>query len=600
MNKPTIDSIRRLAGDASYIRGVGYFNEGRVYDAMQADDLLTGRCRGSSSVDYSMEMVLGTDGVVSGSCTCPRGGFCKHVVALGLLRVERPEEVLQIDRQGLGAELRECDFDQLVELIVDHAAADLDFGRRVVESFGGYEIGPAPTGVRTPPFASLVERYQEEAERAVPEWSTNPYRAGLTYASAVRDLLMRAARDAARDPVRLLACYTGFYRGIENSIGIIDDSDGAVGGAACECISGMGDLIDHPEIDSETRLAWVEMVVPLYLENDYGIGDELAEALREVGSTNEADTTIEILRAEIRRLVVDVDTDEEDGRYTEWSLDYRKMIGYELIAELLRRAGREDEIDSVYLEGGLHYHFVLHRIANEDSAGAFEHAHEYLRDNYDVRRAAEAFLDAGMTGEAVGFLDHVVPLLSARAPHRKDIFSLWARAAERTGDAARALELRRQVLREFPSVDTYEATMQTAKQLGREEEFHHLLIRDVADADCAMTVLTEIHIHRRDVNAAIDAFEKIERYRPDTLALQLAALAAKSRPEVSRRLISDIVEQQISRRSRSHYAQAAALVVRLRDLIQPEEFGEYVADLRMRYKRLPALQDELDRAFATG
>jgi len=98
MYQPTRESLRSLADDASFDRGMGYVEEGRVYDALLADDRLTGRAVGNMEIAYEMEIILGPDGVESGRCTCPRGGFCKHLVALGLLCIEKPQAVVRIDR----------------------------------------------------------------------------------------------------------------------------------------------------------------------------------------------------------------------------------------------------------------------------------------------------------------------------------------------------------------------------------------------------------------------------------------------------------------------------------------------------------------------
>ena len=597
MNEPTIESIRRLSDDESFIRGRGYLNDGSVYDAMQTDERLTGRSLGNASVDYAMEVILGPGGVVSGRCTCPRGGFCKHLVALALLPLERPGEVIHIDKQELTTRLREYDHEELVKLIVNFSVQTASFGRRVVEFLACNDEEPSPVGGVSMNFSALITHYQERAERLAPGWHANPYHAGHDFASAVRELLMQITYEATHDPMRLLAGYTGIYKGIENTMEMIDDSDGAAAGAAWECVSGMQHLVGRKEIDRETRLLWVRVIVPLYLVNDYGIGDELYEPIAEIGSTTEAEAVIAIIQAEMRSLIAEAGGDDEEERHSTWSWRFRKMITYELVAELLRRSGREEEIDSVFIEGGLHYHCVLHRIANGNPTNALEHACEYIREGYDVMRAAQAFLDAGMVNEVRRFLDHVAPMLPGRVPYRREILSLWALAAEKTGDIERALDLRYQAFDEDPSVERYVEVIKIANALGSGNEYDQKIIKSLSEDNRAMKVLTEIHIHRRDVDPAIETFDRISGYRDDKLALRLATAASKSRPKVSRRLITDVVEKEIDCRKRSHYARAASVAARLRDFLSPDEFTEYLIDLRARYRRLPALLDEFNRVF---
>lgn len=593
MYQPTRESLNRLADDASFVRGMGYVAERRVYDALLADDRLTGRAVGSMDVAYEMEIILGPHGVESGRCTCPRGDFCKHLVALGLLSIENPQAVTRIDRAALAGSLRERDPAELAEMIVQHAVDDPVFARHVLDLVDARRDRARATvsGVR---FRSLVAQYREVAMQVTPGWSSNPYRAGHQYASGIRELLMHGPRDVASDPVRLLAFYTAVYQAIECQIAELDDSDGVIGAAAAECGTGMLQTVVRTDVNGSARREWLEIAVPIYLEDDYGIGDNLREAIAGCGNTREAGAAIDLLRADL--IVQPGESAEGDH---ERSDDYRKTIACELIADLLRRSGRSQEIDALYLEAGLHYRYVLHRIAHDDPSGALSHATEHVRDGYDVSRAARAFLDSGMAVEAGAFLDHVAPLLGPDTPHRGDIVAAWAEAADRLGENERALELRYQWCCERPSVEAYDAVMTTAALLGRGEEYDRKMV-DKAPRDYhGLRVLTEIHLYRRDVDSAIEAFHAIDGYRSDDLALRLASLAAKRRPETSQGLISGIVERQIAGRNRSCYARAAAAAGKLRDVMTEQELEAYLADLRMRHRRLPALQDELNRVFGT-
>ena len=596
MHEPTRESLRDLADDESFVRGMGYVAEGRVYDALLVDDRLTGRAVGSMEIAYEMEMILGPHGAESGRCTCPRGDFCKHLVALGLLCIEKPQAVARIDRVVLATRLRQLDPVELADLIVERAVDDPVFARRVLDRFDAPGARAVAAGSSVD-FRTQVAQYREVASGVTPGWASNPYRAGHQYASGLRELLMHGAREASNHPVRLLAFYTAVYQQIEDEIAHLDDSDGVIGGAAAECVTGMSETVTHSDMDSDSRRAWLTIAVPLCLDNPYGIGDGLRDAIAQCGDSEEASFAIDLLRAS---LVEPADASEQgdavESDWT-WSREYRKTSTCELIAALLRRSAREQEIDALFLDAGLPYHYVLHRIALGDRSGAQAHAVEHVRKGYDVSRAARAFLDAGMVMEAATFLDHVAPLLGSDTPHRGDIVAAWAEAVERLGAVDRALDLRFQWFCERPSVTAYDAVMSTASVLDRTAEFDRKMIDAVSHDSHGSTAATEIHIHRRDVDAAIEAFDAISSYRSDDLALRLASLAAKLRPTTSRRLIANIVERQIAGRSRSNYARAAAAAGKLRNAMTEQELSEYLADLRLRYRRLPALQDELNQVF---
>jgi uncharacterized Zn finger protein len=78
------DAMRRLAGDATFLRGQDYFARGRVASVARRGAQLVGRVAGTQRYDVSLWV---KDQGLAYSCTCPvgqAGDFCKHGVAVGL------------------------------------------------------------------------------------------------------------------------------------------------------------------------------------------------------------------------------------------------------------------------------------------------------------------------------------------------------------------------------------------------------------------------------------------------------------------------------------------------------------------------------------
>src|SRR5215207_6303916 len=81
----------------SFSRGKTYFRGKRIFHAVRRGNQLRARCRGSSGGPYVVEVTLApadkpkSRNPVRYLCTCPRGGFCKHVVALLLTWIDKPE-----------------------------------------------------------------------------------------------------------------------------------------------------------------------------------------------------------------------------------------------------------------------------------------------------------------------------------------------------------------------------------------------------------------------------------------------------------------------------------------------------------------------------
>lgn len=85
--------IRNLASEPSFERGETYYRDGAVLDPVCQATHLRAQCEGSEYEPYQVSATLGEGGVVETSCTCPYdyGGICKHVVALLLTYVHKPQ-----------------------------------------------------------------------------------------------------------------------------------------------------------------------------------------------------------------------------------------------------------------------------------------------------------------------------------------------------------------------------------------------------------------------------------------------------------------------------------------------------------------------------
>jgi hypothetical protein len=94
----TAETVAAQTDEGSYKRGRGYFRSGRIFNAVRRETTLRARCHGSSGGPYVVEATLAKEGQrtrhnpVTFSCNCPRGDFCKHVVALLLTWIEQPEK----------------------------------------------------------------------------------------------------------------------------------------------------------------------------------------------------------------------------------------------------------------------------------------------------------------------------------------------------------------------------------------------------------------------------------------------------------------------------------------------------------------------------
>lgn len=76
--------LLELAGERSFERGEGYFDQERVRSLVEFEGMLAATVEGTE--DYRVKLMMGSSGL-SFSCECPyadEGNFCKHCVAVGL------------------------------------------------------------------------------------------------------------------------------------------------------------------------------------------------------------------------------------------------------------------------------------------------------------------------------------------------------------------------------------------------------------------------------------------------------------------------------------------------------------------------------------
>lgn len=586
MFRLTTEAVRRLADAASFERGREYIREGRLYDAVAVDGFMRAMCVGSMEIDYSVQIRLGADRIEDARCTCPRGGFCKHLVALALLPEERPDDLLFIRREELRQTLSRHTKEELISIIIERVVSDVSFARRILATPASSE----DDDVDGLDFPELIAEYRDQVDRAFMHASSNPYRDAVQSAAALKDILLEEEYAARHDPTRLLAFYVGMYVSIEEHAGWVDDSEGAVGAVAALCARGMADTLGSFEIGSETQCDWLRIVVPRYLKNDYGLGDDLDQAIARVRGAAPIALAEELILESVERERSNVDR-------SDWQRHYRLMTAGELLAELYVASSRDAEIPELYRDLGLDFHYVTHRLSTGDVAGAVAHARTHLRIGYDITRFARALLDAGELSAVRGFLEVVLPELGSNEPYRKEILQVYADTLEGLGDFAEALDVKIQSFRERPSVESFRRAIDAARALGRGAEVDRRMIEWAETGGVSGERLVEIHIDRGDVDAAVRAFRRTPAYHRDELTIRLAEFIANDRPEESRSLLESLVESNIARRNRAHYAQAATIAGKLRPILGHAAFTEYVRTLRARYPRLPALQDELNRAF---
>ena len=107
--------VENYLPDPYFQRGRNYYHSGAIFDTVRRGNRIEGYCEGSASEPYHVKVTLDDDGIVGDECTCPMDGGCKHVVALLLAWVHKPEEFSE--RQPVDTALVDKTKDELIALV---------------------------------------------------------------------------------------------------------------------------------------------------------------------------------------------------------------------------------------------------------------------------------------------------------------------------------------------------------------------------------------------------------------------------------------------------------------------------------------------------
>jgi uncharacterized Zn finger protein len=562
-------------------RGREYLLEGRIHSATLMERTLTATCTGSRDIDYEMRIHIGRRGIDDYLCTCPRGDFCKHLVALALFSIEKPQEVFFLDERELRGSLASSSNDELVGIILDHARTDIEFAKSL-SRFTKAKSGDK--GIRDASFPDMVREYRKTAERRFRGGYESPYRAASGCAAELRKLIFDFEHDPAIGSAGRLAFATAIYECLEDRIGEMDDSDGELGGVAWSCSKLMAVAAEKADLDAASRACWLSMVLPRYIGNEYGLGDGLGEAIL-VGARSENLPEIE------RTVRASLSTMEESK--SDFTRRYRTETACELLAELFARAGRGGEIARLYTDAGLHFLLAMHLYAEGDLEAAMQVASNSLRQGYDIKRFCDALLKDKRYEQVKTLLVPITSAMSRTEPYRKDIIDTLAGLYELSSQFEEALELRSLSFLEDPSLEDFKAGLKTAKRLKRESEYRERMIRALSGHSGRSDVLVRIHIFLKDVDSALSILRSDRFFFDESLVIDVAKAAGKTRQSASSELYMKVIGNRIERMGRDNYRDAAVLIKNLREVMPEKEFRRYVDGLLGRYRNRPAFKDEL-------
>ncbi len=569
----TEEDITENCSEQSFEKGEDYYYRGAIVHPMIYGMTLRAECEGSQFDNYIVTVSLAEDGIADAYCTCSYdwGGYCKHIVALLLTWINTPDKFLVVD--DLLESLKEKDKDELVGLI-----------GRMIEREPSF-ISLIESGVDQLPRQTPLERgsYQRQIEYAFSQ-GIDYYHVNLV--SEKLNNIINTARgfEEKGDYRSAVLILMELLEGCDEYIGEVDDSDGMIGSIAAECVDRLHE--DFPKADFETpqRQGYLKELFSLYVNNDYGIGDELDQLILSVYQEEDAKMLEELAKEELERL----SSSRESGYY----YLYRASELVNFLLEFYGKEGRVEDFITLCEQEDRHLELSLKLLELGKMEEALEYARTHLREANDYLRLADMLDRLGKKDEAIALCEEWIDSSEGYKDH---LLEKLAELYEEKGELERSLDLQLRRFQQRGSLDLYLKIRELAEELGDwmklegeivsqlEEEKHYIL-------------LINIYLEERELDKAWQTLRFVES-PSEYLLRDVADSLRKTYPHRAIGLYQRIATSYINRVNRRAYRQAVECLRKVKELYEEMEeedrWNKYISDLRAKNSKRPALLDEL-------
>lgn len=217
-----VESLRDIAGEKVFTRGVAYHKEGAV-DIIDLEETRV-RARIVGSEIYEAELGL-VNGKISGHCSCPANrdfGFCKHLVAMALTVNDMKPDAMQKTKSRIESVrdyLHELPKESLVAMIMGQAESDS-------EMLKGLEMAMKAAQGKS---EDVFEAVKKAITKATTTRGFVDYDRVPAWARRVESVLSQISSLSGNAPNVALDLLDYFFDRMEKTLEEIDDSDGVVG-----------------------------------------------------------------------------------------------------------------------------------------------------------------------------------------------------------------------------------------------------------------------------------------------------------------------------------------------------------------------------------
>jgi uncharacterized Zn finger protein len=461
-NLPTLteDDIRARASQQSFARGWEYFESSSMMGVTWRAVQLSAQVQGSDWEPYVVRVRFDGQDIEHADCTCPYdwGGDCKHIVAVLLFLVHKPEMVEQ--RPPIANLLSPFNREQLVDMLLELTG---DFPAIIdrLESLASRasmvkEAPQTPTGQPSIDF-NLLRRQIKAELRASIQSGYDAWGEDRFYDSDLGSALEPALQQAqsyldAGDPPSALALLEASACAWDEGIASLDEYvQEAFEGFAEEFTFPLAELwaeaLLSADLAPDERAYWVEALEE-YCESLYG-GSSLELALAAAQQGWDYPPLVAVLQGEVT----------EKGAWEGEAPEYADFLAEIRLRVLERRGQLREYLFLAEAEGQfVPYLHMLVRLGETDKA--VSGAMESLAQPQDILELAQSIAEHGPIEKAFSLAQHG---LGVKSPLGKAELAVWLRdqaLSQRRNDLA--LWAAQRALTEEASLQNYRRLQEIA------------------------------------------------------------------------------------------------------------------------------------------
>ncbi|MBA3534274.1 MAG: hypothetical protein H0T73_20325 [Ardenticatenales bacterium] len=578
----TEETVCHYLPTSSFDQGQHLYREGRLFNTLCRGNQLEGYCEGARHERHRASVVLGSEGIVSDSCTCAIGTACKHVAALLVAWVHEPRRFPE--REAVNETLAKMGRNELMALVQEmlRRAPELERLLDLPLLVPGTALVPNEEQ-RTPVDAERYRRQLRYAMRGTSEddWTESTEDLAREIASIV-DIGERFG--AQGDWENAQGAYQAILDEVLPGYGMLYD-EGEVADELRRAVTGLGDCLEARVKEPRVRRTLLQALLDSVRWNiDYGrvnISGAAPGFIVDYAMPEDREALRQAILAAVAALP-----------QTERGQSWRHEAWGRLLLELDERDGNVERFLKSAEEEALYWPLfeTLVRLGRLEEAThiARHHLTETLEDRM---RAAEALEQAGRPLEGLQLAEAGL----ANDPSEK--LAPWlAERYEQNGEPERALALHQSQWKSAPSVELYEMIEELATSLDQWGDLQPTLI-EALEQQHRWAMLSRLHLREE---AWEQAWEAAGREGAASLRLEVAQAAEALHPEWAIQAYTEEAERRIRHRGRDSYAVAARYLRRVRDLYQQaereQEWKQFIGDLRERYQHLGTFDEQLKKA----